>query len=146
MPTRNEWEALRTGMRDALFDALVANPDGLDIEQIRTELECGPNLAKRAVRDLRLMLGDFDDINVPCIPQGAGERWLYVLQAGVGDDVREWSDHRLDDGETRLRTIRAMLSSAVAATDGRTSSGKRARIMERGVRRMIEDLDELLGR
>ena len=134
----------RETRRDDLFTILVGAPDGLTIDDIASGLDCNMENAKRAVRDLRLLLGEDTDINVTCTPRGQGQRWVYELVGGTNPATRGWVDNRTGDTEARLRTIRAVIASAVAATDGRSVDGRRARRIERGLRHMIEDLDALI--
>jgi hypothetical protein len=91
---------------------------------------------------LRLLLGNDDQINLVCDPQGTGQPWLYRLIGDV-DGARSWVANRLRDSETRIGTIRAICSSLVSATDGRSADGRRARIMDKGLTRILEDLAEL---
>jgi hypothetical protein len=133
----------RVARRDALFDLLVASPQGVTVDEIAFRLVCSLNRVRLAIRDLRIFLGDDDTINVPCRPQGTDERWLYTLESGLTDSTRIWSANRIGDTETRLHTMHAVSSSAVAATDERTIEGRKARVIERGLRRTIEDLEEI---
>jgi len=129
--------------RDALFDILVANPQGLDVDDMCDELALSYPQVKTAISDLRLFLGDVDSINLPCDPTPNCGRWLYRL-VGTLDDVRPWVTNRIGDSESRIRTMTAMLSSIVSATDGRSIQGRKARIMERQLRRLVEDLDAMV--
>jgi len=134
MPTRREMR------RDDLFLLAVAEPNGITVDDMMQHLGCNHRDVNQAIRDLRAFLGDTDDLNFPCDPQGQGERWLYRL-VGNYDDVRAWAANRVGDAESRLRTMQAMLASIVRATDGRTVAGRRARIMETALRHLVEDLD-----
>ena len=128
--------------RDNLFDFAVANPEGFTANQGSTALDCGSTALKTAIRDLRLFLGEFDDINLPCNPQGGGEPWLYQL-AGTLDDIRPWGTNRINDAESRIRTIQAVFESIVHATHGNSIAGRKARVIERSLSRLIEDLDTI---
>lgn len=132
----------RTERVGALFDLLAGEPDGLTVTDMRCALGCGVTATEQAIRDLRLTLGDSDSINVVCDPQGQGEEWRYRL-VGDLDGNRRWIANRLGDTESRLRTMRAVATSLVAATDGRTLDGRRARLIDKALRRLVEDLEEV---
>jgi len=133
--------AARDLRRDELFDELVANPTGLTVDDMMgwgwNHRDCNT-----AIHDLRAHLGVTDTVNLVCEPQGGGERWLYRL-VGTLSDVRGWTSNRIGDTESRLRTMQSVLGSIVSATNGRTLTGRKARLMERSVRRLVEDLDDL---
>lgn len=128
--------------RDMLFDLAVARPEGITVEDMMHEFEWGHHEANDAIRSLRMFLGEFDSINFPCDPQGPGKRWIYRLTGSL-DDAKPWVANRLGDGESRLRTMHAMMASIVQSSDGRSSDGRRARLIETGLRHLIEDLDNL---
>lgn len=131
--------------RDALFDLLVSHPNGLTVTEIELLLACRRDQANRAVHDLRLFLGEFDDINLPCTPPGAGgsrNQWVYHLSGNL-DDAREWFANRVADADSRLHVMHAMFRSLVKGSDGRTTIGQKARVIEKGLRRIVEDLDDL---
>lgn len=132
----------REGRRDELFDLLVSNPGGLNVNDMMDQLGFTHKQVNEAIHDLRAYLGEYDSINLPCQPQGRGERWLYQL-VGTFAGVRDWTANRVGDSESRIRTMQSMLTSIVSATDGRTNEGKRARTMERALRRLVEDLDDI---
>lgn len=135
--------AARDLRRDELFDDLVANPAGLTVDDMMAMHGWTHGQTNTAIRDLRRYLGDIDDLNLPCEPQSKGERWVYRL-VGRLDDVRSWIDNRITDADSRLRTMQAVMHSIVAATSGRTVEGRRARVMEKALRRLVEDLDDLI--
>jgi hypothetical protein len=132
---------VRMQRREDLWDLLVATPGGVTVEDMMGVYGWTHGQANEAVHDLRDWLGEFD-ITLPCDPQGQRERWLYRLVEDL-DGVRQWAGNRVQDTDTRLRTMHAMLTSIVSATDGRTVEGRTARIMERALRRLVEDLDDL---
>ena len=132
----------RDQRRDELWDLAVANPTGITVDDMMAAHGWTHHQANQAIHDLRLFLGDTDQINFPCEPDGSRSRWKYRL-VGRLDDVRGWIGNRIGDSETRLRTMQSMMASIVAATSGRTTEGRKARIMERALRRLVEDLDDL---
>lgn len=125
-----------------LFDYMVLSPQGATVEDMAAHLQCSVHAARDSIRDLRIFLGDDDQVNLTCNPDGANQRWLYRLVTKL-DDHREWVANRVIDTESRIETMHAMLSSAVRATDGRSVAGKRARVMCKQLGRLLEDLREL---
>jgi hypothetical protein len=135
---------IREVRRDALFDLAVANPDGVTVDEICYELDITHHQANEAIRDLRHFLGDTDTINFPCDPAGRGERWVYKL-VGDLDGTRVWNANRVRDAESRFRTMDSMMESIVRSYKGqRSTESRKARVMERGLKRMVEDLDTIL--
>jgi hypothetical protein len=132
----------RERRRDALFDLLAANPAGLTVNDITSVMQCSNRQADHAIRDLRLFFGECEPINVTCDPNGLREPWTYRLVGNL-DGVREWIANRLGDTESRIRTMQALMVSVVSASDGRKSDGRRARLIERALRHLIENLDDL---
>jgi hypothetical protein len=133
----------REERRDAAWDALAAATDGLPIGRIAGELGTTVRAAYLAVRDLRHFLAD-DTINVESHPTGRGP-WTYRL-VGQYVDARWWIANRVLDCEARVRTIEAVLRPLVQNVDGRTIVGRKVLIVHRGVRRILEDLDDLTPR
>ena len=127
----------------ALFDYMVLqDTQGATVEDMAAHLECSVDLASDSIRDLRRFLGDSDEMNLTCDQQGAGQRWLYRLVTKM-EEHSGWIGIRMNDTESRLVTILAILASAVRSTDGRTIEGKRARVMFKQISRLMEDLREL---
>lgn len=133
----------RERRRDDLWDDLAANPSGLTVEDMMGLRNWTHDQANKAIRDLRAWLGEYDNVNLPCDPQGERDRWLYRLTGDL-DEVKNWSANRLRDADSRVRTMQSMLTSIVAGTSSRTAEGRRARLMERQLRRLVEDLDDLV--
>ena len=131
----------RAACRDDLFDLLAAEPDGLTIPEMTEALSVGQTRIQQAIRDLRLFLGEFDSINVINERQGRGEPHRYRL-VGTFNESREWVIGRINDTESRLKTLGAVSASLVAATDGRSAEGKRARLISKVVTRLVEDLHD----
>lgn len=133
----------RTERVTALFDILAGSPEGLTVDDMAAALGVSHHLTSDAIRELRLLLGDTDEINLICDPQGSRERWLYRLVGNL-DGSRRWVANRLGDTESRLRTMQSIADSLVSATDGRTLDGRRARLIRKALVRLVEDLDELV--
>lgn len=125
-----------------LFDYAVEHPDGFTYQDVQKELGWARGRFFQTARDLRLLLGNDDQINLVCDHQGQHKPWLYRL-IGNFDGARDWGRNRVDDAESRLLTIGAVLNSIVKATDGRGRDGRRARIMHRAIQRAKEDLGEI---
>lgn len=126
-----------------LWDYAVAHPDGFDRYEIEADIGWTNRDLSYVARHLRNFLAD-DEINLIATPQGKGEAWRYQLVGNI-EDAGPWSRNRLLDTETRLKTMHAVSKSLVQATDGRTADGRKARIMEKALRRLKEDLDDLGG-
>jgi hypothetical protein len=127
-----------------LFDQLVANPKGVTIAGIAAEQGIGDKMARHIVRRLREACGQTDTVNVICEPDAADPSgpWLYRL-VGRLDDARWWFSNRLGDAESRIRVLQGVASSLARAADGRTVEGRRARLIDRALTRLVEDLDSL---
>lgn len=78
------------------------------------------------------------------IVETVGLAWMYALTDDA-ERIRAWQMVRLDDAETRMRTVHASVERAVELTDARTTVGRRARVMRKQVGRLLEDLEELVA-
>ena len=125
-----------------LFDYAVEHPDGFTYQDIERDLGWQRPYFVKVVRQLRLLLGNDDEINLVCDSVDRNGPWVYKL-VGNFEDTRAWGRNRTDDAETRLMTIGAVLASVIRNTDGRSRDGRRARIMQRAVQRAREDLAEI---
>jgi hypothetical protein len=125
-----------------LLDYALASPGGITVEDMMSQFGWNHGTANTAIRDLRLYLGDFEDIAFPGDPQGGTQPWLYRLVGNL-DDIRAWASNRVTDADSRLRTMQASMRSIVNATNGRTKEGRKARVTEKALRRLIEDLDDI---
>ena len=125
-----------------LFDLLVSSPDGLTVPYLREKLSWRENHAREAIHDLRLMFGEIDEINLICEPIDGRGPWTYRL-VGTTEDADEWTQIRMRDIDSRMVTVHALTRSLVKATDGRSSTGRKARLLERTFRHLIEDLEAL---
>jgi hypothetical protein len=132
-------EAEKIGL---LFDYAAARPDGFTYQDVERDLGWPKPEFTKVHRKLRLLLGGDDQINLVCDPQGRNEPWRYRLVGNV-EGARPWVGNRLRDSESRISTIQAICASLVRATDRRTTDGRRARIMNRGLGRILEDLADL---
>lgn len=123
-----------------LFD-LLADRD-MSTTDILTKTGWDNSTLSAAVQRLRDTLRD-GDITVPCDPQGSREPWLYQLMSGkyvVDEESTGWVPNRVKDTERRIRTMTSVLQTAVNATDGRSTLGRKAKVMLRHLERVIEDL------
>ncbi|HEY5985123.1 MAG TPA: hypothetical protein VIV12_01890 [Streptosporangiaceae bacterium] len=125
-----------------LFDYAAAQPEGFTYQDVEKELGWRRSQFIKVARQLRLMLGNDDQINLVCDVEARNAPWRYRL-VGNFDQAREWGRNRTDDAESRLTTISGVLASVVKATDGRSRDGRRARIMQRAITRAKEDLAEI---
>lgn len=130
-----------TTLEDELFDYATANPEGFTNEDFMAARDVSLERFKTAAKNLRKTFED-DTINLVCDPAGDGGRWIYRL-VGTFKEAKPWIKNRLDDTESRLVTINSVATSSVNGSDGRTLEGRRARLIEKTTRRLIEDLVEL---
>lgn len=126
-----------------LWDYAVAHPDGFTRYDVERDIGWSNHELSHVARHLRRFLGD-DEINLVATPQGRYEAWLYSLTGSV-EEAGPWNRNRLLDTESRLTTMHAVSQSLVSSTDGRSLEGRRARVMERSLRRLTEDLADLSG-
>lgn len=122
----------------ALFDYLVSQ-ERVTMAEIAHHLGVGFRRAGDVVRELRLIFGNDDTINLVCERVGPRQPSIYFL-AGQLDGAKPWTLERLGDAETRLETIAAVVQSFVNGTDGRTVDGKIARLFARSIDRAREDI------
>ncbi len=126
-----------------LFDFACEQPNGFTREEGMAEIGGGRSDFTRALRDVRVALGE-DEINVVSEPRGASESWRYRL-VGTWDEAAPWAGRRTENICAQLTTVYSVAGSIVAATDGRTFDGRRARLVRKVVGRLVEDLAELRG-
>lgn len=134
--------AKREARMTRLFDYAVKRVNGFTIYQAAEELEMRVMHVRLAIYDLRRVFLSDDQINLVCQPENGHGPWTYRL-VGSQEQAEFWVRNRTDDAETRLVTIASVCRSIVNATDGRSSDGRRARIIFRHVERAREDLAEL---
>ena len=126
-----------------LFDFAAARQKGWTVVDAARALRWTRHEVYQAIQALRDAFGQDRDINLVCEPAGHREPWLYRL-TGKLDDARWWSHNRTADALRRIKTIRSVLRSIVAATDARTLDGKLSRMMERHLNRLVEDALDLV--
>lgn len=123
---------------DDLFDFAVAHPQGFTRSEFRTDFPVTSREFDSLVRELRRILGDDDNIYLVCSTQGRGE-WRYQL-IGNFDGSREWGVWMLAHSEARIETQQWLYRALVKALDGRTIEGRKAKMMERAMRHLHEEL------
>lgn len=121
-----------------LWDYAVAHPDGFTRYDVQNDIGWSNSELSDVARHLRQFFAD-DVITLTATPQGQHEPWIYQL-VGTLEAAGPWSRNRLLDTETRLSTIHAVAKSLVHATDGRQRDGKKARVIERTLRHLQENL------
>lgn len=126
---------------EALFDFAVARPDGFTNADFMGEYDVSLKTFNQTANKLRAILAD-DTINLVCDPDGSRSKWQYRLVGSV-ENGSPWVQNRLKDAESRFSTISAVVRSLVKATDGRTVDGRKARLMDKSMRRLLEDLSEV---
>lgn len=128
-------------LTEALFDFAVANPDGFTNADFMAEYDIALPDFNKGVNKLRRILAD-DTITLVCDPSAVREKWIYRL-VGTVEDGSPWVQNRLRDAESRFVTMSAVASTLVKSTDGRTGEGRRARLIDKSMRRLLEDLQEI---
>lgn len=123
-----------------LFDLLVAHPDGLDKWDICFEMDIDEQLFFRALRCLRLTLGEGDTLTVPV--RREGRRAFYFLSGSVAEGD-EWVGERIKRARAQVQVDRAYWASLTNASDGRTLEGRYIRTLARWTNRVAEDLAEI---
>lgn len=126
-----------------LYDYAVEHPSFYIPDACR-DLDWRVNRCRRAISQMRRILAG-DEINLVCFQEGFGAPKRYELVGNV-EDARPWVAVRLRALESQLDTVHSVARSLENATDGRTTTGKRARLIRRHVGRLIEDFAELDGR
>lgn len=124
---------------ELLFDLAVRRPDGFTWPEACDEFGWSKGQFEDAKVALRRMLAD-DTVNFPCNSRPK-LKWLYKLSGTWTDGLQPWTTNRLDDVQTRLLSIEHIAQSAVAATDGRTADGRKARIVHTTLRYLREQLE-----
>lgn len=136
----------------ALFDALVAAPEGLDIHQIGAALNINSYDQRvrlfEIIRTLRLKLGAMSDdedqrIRGYTVPiRREGTRYVYFLSALRADGL-EWQGVRTDTLMSRLDVDIAYYQSLASVTDGRSRDGKIVRAITRRLENLVADISEI---
>jgi hypothetical protein len=115
------------------------SPDQVSLPMIAAHLDIEQKTATRVIQHHRRHLGD-SSLAILCAP--VQNVWLYWLSRDP-EEIKGYGARRLDDTEARVRTIKAVADRAVVITDGRTLAGKRARIISRHIRHLLEDLESI---
>jgi hypothetical protein len=129
-----------------IFDELVAHPDGCTIYEMAEAIDMPLATARRAVHDARMILAQNDTLFILAEPQGPRAPWLYKLVDGktiIDVENSGWVPNRIGDAQTRVQLIHAAMRVAERATDGRTTNGRKARVIARTLGRLVEDLEEI---
>lgn len=116
---------------NAIYD-LMSDKQPRTKGEIALHLKTSKETVNAGIRWLRHALADTEDINLVAEPR-PNEEWLFQL-VGELDAARPWVTNRIGDSRTRLSTIRAVVTSL---------PGREARIMARGIQRILEDLADL---
>lgn len=133
---------MRRDIVSEVFDILTDSPEGATIYALADNLNITPSRVKDAIFQLRRDLATDDDMNVIANRPKSRGPWTYRL-VGDLDGAKEWQENRLKDGETRIETIYSVSKSVARSTDGRTREGRQARLMEKSLGRLIEDINDL---
>ena len=145
MPTDpDKWSDKRKIRVGELFDLLVSAPQGLTIYQIAEGLQIAVPLARTTVRDLRVVFGVGEAINVTATAIGHREPWLYEL-VGDYDRARPWLTNRVGDLETRLETIEAVSGSIARGAAEGTIEWRKSKKINRTIASLREELVAIEG-
>lgn len=131
----------------AMFDWFADHPAGGTMAEIRKDLEdetdwtWARETTKRTLRQLRLEFGG-DQCNVVCDPVGHGNPYVYRL-VGTFAEAAPWVRSRIAHTKAQLITMEAVHTSTSQVSDARTIEGREARAISRGIRRILEDIDEI---
>lgn len=128
-------------LAEALYDYAVSQPEGFTNVDFMAEHNVTLDEFNRAVNKLRSILAT-DTITLICDPGDARSPWIYRL-VGQVDEGSPWVQNRLRDAESRFTTMSHVAATLVNATDGRSLDGRRARLMQKALTRLKEDLDEI---
>jgi len=129
------------GRAGILFDHAAGAPEGFLALDVCKQHEWSRSQYARAVR--RILASD--SINLITISQGFGKARLYHL-VGTLEKAGPWVAERMRGLESQLETVLAVSNSLVVASDGRTIAGKKARLTQKHVTRLLEDFAEVDGR
>jgi len=140
---KNDTPRARTIHAHELFDYLAARPDGVTMAAICHHFGWKRVATNEALRALRLILADGDSITVVSEPDTPSAPWLVRL-VGTYDDARWYVTNRLGDLEARIETQVGVARSLEAATDGRSTEGRKARMIRSTLSHLVEQL-QLVG-
>lgn len=126
-----------------LFGLLSNSPDGLTREDVCESEDWDGFKFHQAVQWLRDNLATGDTISVIAEPQGHRRPWRYRLVGGtqvIDGEADQWVRNRWGDIDRRLKTLMSVLAVAVRATDGRSTLGRKARVLQMHLTRAWEDI------
>jgi hypothetical protein len=113
----------------------------MTFQEIRDDILGVPNrVARVAIAHHRLNVSDHGKALI-LQHLGSSQSPLYVV---TGDPVaiRRYAAFRIHDAEARLETTHGCVRGAVRITDGRSSEGRRARLIEKHTGRLLEDISD----
>src|SRR5262249_4087299 len=128
-----------------LVTYLHRHPNGVTKDQMATALHCSSQTVVLTIQELRDYLGDIEGFNLVGEPDGASlpqGQWKYRLVSSQAE-ANWWMTNRHHDAIRRLKTLQAIEASIEAATDGRTTEGREARLINRALTRLIEDIEDI---
>lgn len=129
-------------MADALLEYAKSKPNGFTWVQAARHLGIKErSVFYGVVQQVRLDLAD-DEMTLTCAPEHGRGPWTYRL-VGMYEDAEAWATNRIGDAETRLHTMASYMAPVVRTTPDNTLDGQKARLIERGVRHLHEDLEAL---
>lgn len=129
---------------ESLFDFAVERPEGFTWEDAHVRYGWDRPRFFVAARELRMILGHDDEINLVCAPTTGGAPWVYRLVGNSTDaDARYWQTNRIGDMETRLATQAAVATSLAVKIDKRTVPGRKAAKISKTLTYLLGELADI---
>jgi DNA-binding transcriptional regulator LsrR (DeoR family) len=125
--------------RMAVLDTLQQHPEGLSAADIARQMGVRLRVIRRDIRRLRR---DVSVDNIPAVPNGHRQPWLYFL-TNEAQPNEAWAKNRVADMESRFLTQIGQAKTMVRVTNGRTVEGRKARKIERTLEYLMRELDEI---
>ncbi|MCL2393046.1 MAG: hypothetical protein FWC87_00035 [Acidimicrobiaceae bacterium] len=128
---------------DDLLAFARGNPGGFDWEDVEVNLGWPRYRFAKTVPLVRQYLKT-TNMALPCTPQRGRGPWTYKLTSEQ-KLPQAWVNNRFFDMDSRLSTMLATGQSMVNATKdaAKSKDGRRARVIVKGVGRLLEDLREI---
>lgn len=124
-----------------LLQYAISKPQGFTRQEAYGDLNWSREKFGRVSRRFRKVHGQ-DTFNLVCSPNGKGQEWLYTL-AGTYEDSRPWLSNREKDMMARLGTAVGVAEAIVNATDGRTLTGRKARLVHSTLSNLLVQVEML---
>ena len=138
MSARIDWPLMESMTFDFAMDRGAA---GFTIEELAAHLGTPRvQVARGAIHRVRQLIRS--DGNIVCEPGKWRDSYLYRIEGDIAG-AKTWIDSRRRDMESRLRTLWGVSQSLVLASTDGSADGRRARIVERDIRHLLENLEDV---